>query len=100
MSEFTFVEVSDQKARKQHHWPSVIVPRKAIDAEIERLASIERPESGRRATSVSHPANTGPVPALAPGPDRVPDEPRLPPLLPPLPTSAVVGPTSSPLHPL
>ncbi len=69
MSEFSFVDVSEQKARKQHHWPSVIVPRRAIDAEIERLASIARPESGRRATSVSHPANTGPVPAFAPGID-------------------------------
>lgn len=69
MSEFSFIDVSEQKTRKQHHWPSVIVPRKAIDAEIERLASIARPESGRRAASVSHPANTGPVPAFAPGID-------------------------------
>lgn len=69
MDEFSFVDVGGQKARKQHHWPSVIVPRKAIDAEIERLASIARPDSGRRATSVSHPANTGPVPAFTPGID-------------------------------
>nr|XP_020191381.1 tetra-peptide repeat homeobox protein 1-like [Aegilops tauschii subsp. strangulata] len=33
-----------------------------------------------------------------PGPD--PNAPRFPPLIPPLPTSAVIGPTSSPLHPL
>lgn len=69
MSEFSFVDVSEQKARKQHHWPSVIVPRKSIDAEIERLASIARPGSGRRATSVSHPANNSPIPAFAPGID-------------------------------
>ena len=69
MSEFNFVDVSAQSPRKQHHWPSVIVPRAAIDAEVERLASMPQPESGRRATSISHPANTGPAPALAPGID-------------------------------
>lgn len=70
MSElYSFVDVSDAAPRKQHHWPSVIVPRAAIDAEVERLASNARPGSGRRSTAVSHPANTGPVPAFAPGID-------------------------------
>ena len=37
MSElYSFVDVSDTRPRKQHHWPSVIVPRAAIDAEVER----------------------------------------------------------------
>ena len=66
---FSFIDVSAQAPRKQYHWPSVIVPRAAIDAEIERLAAIARPESGRRAAAVSHPDNTGPVPAFAPGID-------------------------------
>ena len=64
-----FVDVSGQTPRKQELWPSVIVPRAAIDDEIERLASIARPASGRRASAVSHPANTAPVPAFAPGID-------------------------------
>jgi gentisate 1,2-dioxygenase len=66
---FSFIDVSEQAPRKQHHWPSVIVPRAAIDAEIERLASVARPGTGYRSTGVSHPANTGPVPAFAPGID-------------------------------
>lgn len=64
-----FVDVSEQAPRKQELWPSVIVPRAAIDAEIERLASVGRPASGRRASAVAHPANTGPIPAFAPGID-------------------------------
>jgi len=66
---FSFVDVSEQAPRKQYHWPSVIVPRASIDAEIERLASVARPSTGYRSTAVSHPANTGLVPAFAPGID-------------------------------
>src|SRR3546814_3579338 len=46
-----------------------VLPKAAIDAEIERLASIDRPASGRRVSAVNHPMNTGPVPAYAPGID-------------------------------
>ncbi len=68
-TEFTFHDVSDRAPRKQTFWPTLIVPRAAIEAEIERLASIDRPASGRRASAVEHPFNTGPVPAFAPGID-------------------------------
>jgi gentisate 1,2-dioxygenase len=66
---FKFHDVSDGAHRKQDLWPTLIVPRAAIEAEIERLASIDRPASGRRASAVEHPSNTGPVPAFAPGID-------------------------------
>ncbi len=66
---FSFTDVSNAAPRKQQFWPSLIVPRAAIDAEIERLASTERGPSGRRASAISHPFNTGPVPAFAPGID-------------------------------
>ena len=66
---FKFHEVGDAAARKQNLWPTLIVPRAAIEAEIERLASIALPASGRRAASVEHPSNNGPVPAFAPGID-------------------------------
>jgi gentisate 1,2-dioxygenase len=66
---YTFTDVSDAKPRKQDLWPTLIVPRAAIEAQIERLASIPRPASGRRAAAISHPSNTGPVPAFAPGID-------------------------------
>ena len=65
----SFTDVSAGTPRKQHFWPTLIVPRAAIEAEIERLASIDRPGSGRRASAISHPSNTGPVPAFAPGID-------------------------------
>jgi gentisate 1,2-dioxygenase len=66
---FRFVDVSAAGARTQELWPSIIVPREAIDAEVERLASMPLPSTGRRAAAVEHPMNRGPVPALAPGID-------------------------------
>lgn len=65
----TLVDMSGQPPREQAFWPTVVLPKAAIDAEIERLASIPRPDDGRRAASVNHPMNTGPVPAFAPGID-------------------------------
>ncbi len=70
MSEsFKFHDISDRAPRKQDLWPTLIVPRAAIEAEIERLAAVDRPASGRRASAVEHPSNTAPVPAFAPGID-------------------------------
>lgn len=66
---YRFTDISERAPRKQEFWPTLIVPRAAIDAEIERLASIARPSTGRRSSAISHPSNTGPVPAFAPGID-------------------------------
>ena len=66
---YTFTDISARAPRKPEFGPSLIVPRAAIDAEIERLASIDRPGTGRRSSAISHPSNTGPVPAFAPGID-------------------------------
>jgi hypothetical protein len=66
---YTITDISDRAPRKQEFWPTLIVPRAAIDAEIERLASIAHPSSGRRAAAISHPFNKSPVPAFAPGID-------------------------------
>src|SRR3546814_13190798 len=65
----SLVNISDDPVRSQTFWPTVVLPKAAIDAEIERLASIDRPASGRRVSAVNHPMNTGPVPAYAPGID-------------------------------
>ncbi len=48
-------------------WAPVIVTKAEMDAEIERLASIERPEDGRRASLVVHPDALSAAPGLAPG---------------------------------
>lgn len=68
-NELTLVDISGQPAREQAFWPTMVLPRAAIEAEIERLASTARPADSRRASSVNHPMNTGPVPCLAPGVD-------------------------------
>lgn len=64
---FRFVPVGEPRA--QQPWPSIIVPRQAIEAEIERLASLALPSSGVRASAISHPHNTHEVPCFAPGID-------------------------------
>jgi gentisate 1,2-dioxygenase len=47
-------------------WPSIVIPKETIDAEIERLAGLPRPANGRRRALISHPrADTGN--GLAPG---------------------------------
>lgn len=63
------VDVSGAPVREQAFWPTVVLPRAVIEAEIERLASLPRPANGRRAASINHPMNQGPVPAFAPGID-------------------------------
>ncbi len=65
----TLVDISGQAPREQAFWPTLILPRAAIEAEVDRLASIAKPDDGRRASSVNHPMNKGPVPCLAPGID-------------------------------
>lgn len=68
-NKITLVDVSGKPARVQTFWPTVVLPKAAIESEIDRLASIARPADGHRAASVNHPSNTGPVPAYAPGID-------------------------------
>lgn len=65
----SLIDVSGAPPRTQALWPTVVLPKAAIEREIERLASIDRPADGRRAAAVNHPMNTGPVPAYAPGID-------------------------------
>ncbi len=36
-------------------WPAIVIPKEAIDAEIERLASLPRPANGRRRSLIVHP---------------------------------------------
>ena len=66
---FQFVEIGSTPPRQQDLWPSIIVPRGAIEAEAGRLASIALPSTGLRASAISHPHNKGPIPAFAPGID-------------------------------
>ncbi len=47
-------------------WPSIVIPKEAIDAEVERLASLPLPANGRRRALIAHP-NADSGNGLAPG---------------------------------
>lgn len=66
---FRFVDVSASKPREQEFWPSIIIPKEAIDEEIARLADMPRPAHGRRCSLVAHPLAKAPGLGLAPGID-------------------------------
>ncbi len=53
--------------RPSDGWSPVTVTRAEIDAEIERLASLARPDNGRRATLFVHPSAPNPGQGLTPG---------------------------------
>ncbi len=68
-SPYRFVDASGAAAREQDKWRATVVPREAIDLEIERLADIVRPANGRRASLIVHPSAVSPGLGLAPGID-------------------------------
>ena len=63
----TFVDRSDYRTPRTALWPSVVIPREDIDAEIERLANLPQPENGRRRSLIVHPMSEQPGLGLAPG---------------------------------
>ncbi|MFY3679216.1 cupin domain-containing protein [Achromobacter xylosoxidans] len=64
-----FVDVSGAAPREQNKWPSIVIPKEAIDLEIARLIDAPRPDNGRRASLIVHPQATAPGLGLAPGTD-------------------------------
>ncbi|MEO6985773.1 MAG: AraC family ligand binding domain-containing protein [Paralcaligenes sp.] len=64
-----FVDVSGASSRAQNMWPSIVVPKEAITAEIERLVDLACPANGRRASLIVHPEAVAPGLGLAPGID-------------------------------
>jgi len=59
--------LSPQTYRPSDVWPPVTVTGEQIDAEIERLASLPKPENGRRAVQFVHPSAPDPGLGFAPG---------------------------------
>ena len=51
----------------QNLWPALVITKKEIDAEIERLADLPSPQNGRRQSLFVHPRATAPGLGLAPG---------------------------------
>lgn len=63
-----FVDRSGQNLEtKLDLWPSLVVRKETIDAEVERLADLAVPENGRREALIVHPNATEPGLGLAPG---------------------------------
>src|ERR1700687_385348 len=62
-----FVDRTNAETPQLDLWPAIVIPREEIDAEVERLAHLPRPENGRRASLVVHPRAQAPGLGLAPG---------------------------------
>ncbi|MGH7755701.1 MAG: cupin domain-containing protein [Vulcanimicrobiaceae bacterium] len=63
----TFIDRTGATAPPLDLWPSIVIPRERIDAEIDRLAALPRPAGGRRSSLIVHPNATAPGLGLAPG---------------------------------
>ncbi|MCC2597211.1 AraC family ligand binding domain-containing protein [Pusillimonas sp. MFBS29] len=64
-----FVDVSGAAPREQNMWPSIVIPKEAIELEAARLQDIAKPDNGRRASMIVHPQAAKPGLGLAPGID-------------------------------
>lgn len=67
MSQAQFLDRSGCGSEEPDLWPAVIIPKEAIEAEVERLAALPRPVNGRRQSAIVHPRATSPGLGLAPG---------------------------------
>src|SRR5260370_42299020 len=65
-TDFQFVDRTGAEAKPSSLISAVIIPKEAIDAEIDRLASLPPPENGRRTSAIVNPM-TGVGDGLAPG---------------------------------
>jgi gentisate 1,2-dioxygenase len=62
-----FVDRTDHTHPRPDLWPSIVVRRAQIEAEIERLAQLPVPRNGRRRSLIVHPRSEEPGLGLAPG---------------------------------
>ena len=62
-----FVDVSGARSAELDLWPSIVINKNQIDAEVARLAGITRPANGVRRSLIVHPRSTSPGLGLAPG---------------------------------
>lgn len=62
-----FVDRTGATAPPLTLWPSVIVPKEAIEAEVERLSALPRPANGQRRSLIVHTNSREPGLGLAPG---------------------------------
>ena len=60
-------QVGAQAPGLDNLWPSLVVPKEDLDAEIERLSAVRFPADGRRRSLIVHPRSAAPGLGLAPG---------------------------------
>ncbi len=60
-------ECAPAQAKPARDWPPITISRETIDAEVERLADLPRPASGRRRVMFVHPSAPTPGRGLTPG---------------------------------
>jgi gentisate 1,2-dioxygenase len=64
----SFVDRTGQEAGDENtYWAPIVVTRREIDAEVERLASLPLPANGRRESLIVHPLAAANAPGFAPG---------------------------------
>ncbi len=62
-----FVDRTGTAAPKINLWPSIVIPKEDIEAEVEQLAGLPAPGNGQRHSLVVHPCAEEPGLGLAPG---------------------------------
>ncbi len=63
-----FLDRAGKAARDENtYWTPIVVAKKEIDAEVERLASLPQPANGRRESLIAHPLAAADAPGFAPG---------------------------------
>jgi gentisate 1,2-dioxygenase len=62
-----FVDAAESTQTRDEPWPTLMVRREEIDAQIQRLADLPRPESGLRRCHIVHPNATAPGLGFSPG---------------------------------
>ena len=62
-----FVDQTNHEPEKPEFWEPIVISKEQIDAEVERLADLDRPADGRRQSLIVHPRSEKPGLGLAPG---------------------------------
>jgi gentisate 1,2-dioxygenase len=62
-----FVDATGRRPRENRLWPPIVVTKREIDAEVDRLAGLPPPADGRRESLIVHPLAADDTPGFAPG---------------------------------
>ena len=57
-----FIDQTGARPAAMDLWPAIVIPKEAIDAEVERLAGLPRPANGRRRSIIKASVRTSHLP--------------------------------------